>query len=367
MSSTTITQTEKVHEPEYVYYFYDGAWGAKREVLTGAQAKETFSQIPIIDISRIYSEKLEERASLAQEIATACEKVGFFYIKEHGIPEELINATMDSTKKYFDQPTEVKMQEHIYLSRNLRGYEPVHGAQLDTATPLGDRKESFLYNYEPENDPQVPTLTEAQRSLLSHNLWPQNQPDFKRECFAYDKAMIVLARKMMQCFALGLGADEHYFDDMITAPNTSVKKIHYPPQDPSSTSETGIGAHTDFVCFTMLYQDSVGGLDVLNANGKWIPAPPVPGTFVVNIGDFLMRASNDKFLSTVHRVKNISGQERYSMPFFFSFNMDAYVEVLPTCCSETNPRKYEPITVAEYYRLRHEKQRKKFMERGIGQ
>lgn len=97
----------------------------------------------------------------------------------------------------------------------------------------------------------------------------------------------------------------------------------------------------------MLHQDNTGGLDVLNANAEWVAAPPTEGTFVVNIGDFLMRLTNDRFLSTVHRVKNISGKDRYSMPFFFSFDMDAYVSVLPSCCGPENPAKYEPITVSD--------------------
>lgn len=118
--------------------------------------------------------------------------------------------------------------------------------------------------------------------------------------------------------------------------------------------------------FTVLLQDDVGGLEVLNANANWVPAPPIPGTFVVNVGDFLMRTTNDRFLSTVHRVKNVSARDRYSMPFFFCFNMDAYVEVsddsggshdriwhahyvqvLPSCCTAESPSKYEPITVSD--------------------
>lgn len=99
--------------------------------------------------------------------------------------------------------------------------------------------------------------------------------------------------------------------------------------------------------FTILLQDDTGGLDVLNANAEWVPAPPIPGTFVVNIGDFLMRLTNDRFLSTVHRVKNVSGRDRYSMPFFFSFDMHAYVSVLPSCCTPDKPPKYEPITVSD--------------------
>jgi len=114
--------------------------------------------------------------------------------------------------------------------------------------------------------------------------------------------------------------------------------------------------------FTILNQDMVGGLEVLNKNGVYIKAKPIRGTFVVNIGDFLQRISNDKFVSTVHRVRNTMGVERYSVPFFFSFNMDAEVPVVPACTSETNPAKYGPRNLHEFtahrravQRARHEK------------
>lgn len=192
-----------------------------------------------------------------------------------------------------------------------------------------------------------PTLTEAQRALLHENLWPAGDADFKAACYRYDRNMVVLMRKMVQMFALGLGLDEHHFDSMVTHPLASCKMIHYPPQDPAADDETGIGAHTDFVCFTMLLQDDVGGLEVLNANAQWVPAPPVHGAFVVNVGDFLMRLTNNKFLSTVHRVNNRTGRERYSMPWFCSFNLDAMVEVLPGYVTPEQAAAYEPITVAE--------------------
>ena len=115
-----------------------------------------------------------------------------------------------------------------------------------------DRKESFLFSYEAEEDPVPPTLTESQRSLLMHNLWPEDDPEFRKESWAYHGALLTLARKMMRAFALGLGEYENVFDESVTAPNTSIKKIHYPPQETGLATETGIGAHTDFVCMFMI-------------------------------------------------------------------------------------------------------------------
>ncbi|KAL4876886.1 hypothetical protein BJY04DRAFT_231182 [Aspergillus karnatakaensis] len=350
-------------EPEYVEFSHDGSWGHKREVLKGDRAKPTFEQIPVIDMSGSFSSDLETRLQVAKEIAHACEHVGFFYVKNHGIPEELMQETIGVAQRFFEKCTDEKMRYHIYNSKDLRGYEPVHGAQVDPNKPLGDRKESFLHNYEPECDPTPPVLTAEQRAMFHQNQWPEDDPEFKAACFKYDSRMLVLLRKMMQMFALGLGLDEGHFDAKVTHPLTSCKMIHYPPQEPSSKDETGIGAHTDFVCFTMLLQDQVGGLEVLNANGHWIPAQPIPGTFVVNVGDFLMRLTNNRFLSTVHRVPNVSGKERYSIPWFCSFNLDALVEVLPNYTSTEQTAAYEPVTVAEYYQRRFKIQIEQAAER----
>jgi hypothetical protein len=122
--------------------------------------------------------------------------------------------------------------------------------------------------------------------------------------------------------------------------------INYYPANTApknATIDVGIGAHTDLQCFTFLWQDSVGGLEVLTKEGQWLKVPPVEDTFVVNIGDFLMRLSNDRFQSTVHRVFNYAPVERYSLPFFFGFNFNETCSVLPSCIDEEHPPKYEPI------------------------
>ena len=124
-------------EPEYVVFSHDGSWGHKREVLRGDRAKSTFEEIPIIDMTGSFSDDVNVRRKVAKEIATACEQVGFFYIKNHGIPQELMDETMGAARKHFDKPFEAKMREHIYKSKDMRGYEPVHGANVDPNTKGG--------------------------------------------------------------------------------------------------------------------------------------------------------------------------------------------------------------------------------------
>lgn len=184
-----------------------------------------------------------------------------------------------------------------------------------------------------------------------YNQWPATPTEFKEKLLLYQAELLKLSRKMMHSFALGLGAEETYFDKYVTAPFVSIILQHYLPTAPDAEDPDSLGAHTDFeskaslftlrydshprfdpfsnlwIAFTILNQDSVGGLEILNKNGIYVPAPYIPGTFVVNIGDFLERISNDTFVSTVHRVRNATGKERYSIPFFFSFNMDASVGV----------------------------------------
>ncbi|OQV06541.1 hypothetical protein CLAIMM_11093 [Cladophialophora immunda] len=367
MSDTAVvTQQEQASaEPQYVHFHYDGKWGHKREVLHGDKMKNTFSKIPIVDVSGMFSDKFEDRKNVAEEITKACEEVGFFYMKGHGVEQDLLDETFAVSKEYFSMPVENKMERWIYTNRDLRGYEPVHGANLDATKPRGDRKESFLWGYDPEYDVVKPTLTDEQKALLNTNCWPEDWPEFKQQMMKYHTRFLILARQLARCFALGLGCEETALDHLLTAPNTSQKILHYPPQDPTVKDDTGIGAHTDFCLFTILNQDTSGGLEVLNANAHWVPATPIQGTFVVNVGDFLMRLSNNRLVSTVHRVINETGAARYSIPFFISPNADAVLEYLPTCVFIERPIQYEPLALGPYHQHRYQLLRDQFKARQL--
>lgn len=200
-------------------------------------------------------------------------------------------------------------------------------------------------------------------------------PGFKEDAIAYYQSMINLARRLTKVFALALGLEEDYFDALTTYPGADLAFNYYNPVpsnvggvkgDEVLAHEVGLGSHTDLQCFTILWQDMIGGLLVLNRDGEWIQATPIKGTFVVNIGDFLMRMTNDKWLSTVHRVEvNRSPEPRISMPLFFGqyfyalgrsrllmtnhlgFNFNEIIGVLPSCTDENNPPKYEPLRVGD--------------------
>jgi isopenicillin N synthase-like dioxygenase len=164
-----------------------------------------------------------------------------------------------------------------------------------------------------------------------------------------------LCRHLFRLFALSLALPEEYFEPLTTHPGGIARLIRYPPSsNPKPLSELnddeeiGLGAHTDYECFTLLLQDNNPGLEILSPDGHWISASPVEGGIVVNVADFLMRWTNGVYKSTVHRVVNRTDKERFSVPLFFSINYDETVETLPSCVSEDNPSKYPPITAGRY-------------------
>jgi isopenicillin N synthase-like dioxygenase len=185
--------------------------------------------------------------------------------------------------------------------------------------------------------------------MTGPNVWPDipKVPDFKTSIKEYYGNVLTLGRRLIRLFALVLGLPENYFDEMFRFPGAMGRLIHYPPQAPTKSSAFGIGAHTDIDCFTILCQGAQPALQILNTEGEWLSAPPLPGTFVVNIGDMLSYWSNDTFISTVHRVLNITGEERYSVPFFMGPNYDTVLEPLASCV-QGGDKKYTSVLAGDY-------------------
>lgn len=200
---------------------------------------------------------------------------------------------------------------------------------------------------EPEQNAPFTPLPEE-----SKNSWPTTYPEFRPAMYSYYNHVMAFSKKMMQIMALALELPENYFDEATSFPMAGVRILHYPAQPTSEEQNIGLGAHTDYDFFTLVLQSSVAALQVLNANGIWIEAPPRPQSFVVNIGDFLSRITNNRFQSTVHRVLNKSGKERYSIPFFFSPNREATLSTLPTCRDTNKGEEYEEVNAGEYFRER---------------
>jgi len=205
--------------------------------------------------------------------------------------------------------------------------------------------------FEELNDNQ----TERKGPMEGSNVWPASLPGFKEPILAFYHLLIDLGKTLFHLFALALHLPEDFFDDKILHPAAIMRLLHYPPQTGTVDDRViGIGAHTDYECFTILWQENVQALQVLNTAGTWIDATPVPGTFVINIGDQFARWTNDVFKSTRHRAINRSGVRRYSVPLFFGTDYDVKLEALPTCVTADNPAKYQVVTAGEYVKSRLE-------------
>ena len=302
-----------------------------------------FEAVPVIDLAPLLADPAH--GTTAAAIGEACRTVGFLYVRNHGVPQELVDTVFALGRRFFDEPLDAKMAIHIARSPHHRGYFPMFEENTDP-TLTADLKEGFDMALDlPPDDPHV----KAGVPLHGPNVWPEGLPDFRPTLERYYGEMRHLAERLMRAFAVALDLSPDFFADKIDKPLAQLRLLHYPPQQGHVEEKTlGCGAHTDYGCLTILAQDEVGGLQLQNSAGEWVAAPPIPGTFVVNIGDQMARWTNDAFAATLHRVINTSGRERYSVPFFFDPNFDALVECLPSCHSAEQPPLYPPIHAGEH-------------------
>jgi isopenicillin N synthase-like dioxygenase len=311
-----------------------------RSDLSAAQ----FDHIPIVDIAGLFSADLAERQAAAEAIGEACRNVGFLYVINHTVPLELISEVYRVADEFYSLPLEQKLKYRIDRLGRHRGYVPIGDLVADMHDQTAfDLHEGYEVSLElPADDPDY----RAGNIMYGPNLWPDYPADFRAVVYAYFEAILALGRTLFRGFALALNLPETYFDDKITKPMAQLRVLHYPPQSqPIDPKHIGVGAHTDYECFTILAQSSPG-LQVQNSLGRWIEAPPIPGAFVINIGDIMARWTNDVFRSTVHRVINTTGQKRFSLPFFFGANYDAVITCLESC--QSHPARYGPTTAGEW-------------------
>ncbi|MDI6529414.1 2-oxoglutarate and iron-dependent oxygenase domain-containing protein [Pseudomonas otitidis] len=300
--------------------------------------------LPLIDIAPLYGTESAAWRDVATQIDAACRDWGFFYITGHGIPPERIDALLAAAKAFFAQPEAEKLKIDITRTAHHRGYGAIATEQLDPTQP-SDLKETFDMGFHMAADhPEVL----AGKPLRGPNRHP-DLPGWAALMEQHYADMQALAQTLLRAIALALGIERDFFDARFAEPISVFRMIHYPPRHTArSADQPGAGAHTDYGCVTLLYQDDAGGLQVRNVNGEWIDAPPIPGSFVVNIGDMMARWSNDRYTSTPHRVISPLGVHRYSMPFFAEPHPDTEISCLPNCSSADNPPKYPPVTSAEY-------------------
>ena len=329
-----------------------------RTTLDGTRAMITYSppapatHVPLIDLSGSRAFDPSRRDHLAREIHVACRTIGFFYVTGHGVSQVLIDCVFRAAKAFFALPLADKVALDMRHSPTRAGYEPIAAQVLDSqdadspsAPP--DLKESFYCGLElPADDPW------SMRRLrgYGHNQWPSQRPELREVMVAYYAEVARLGEHLLQLIARSLELDEHWFRQYFDPPSATLRLIRYPPQPADAAfNQIGAGAHTDWGGVTLLAQDDSGGLEVRNLAGQWIDAPPVPGAFVVNLGDLMARWTNGVYSSNMHRVKNNrSGRDRYSIPFFMSPRPDARIEAIPGCVAPGAAPLHPACTAAEH-------------------
>ncbi|KAJ6584322.1 2OG-Fe-II oxygenase [Mycena capillaripes] len=315
-----------------------------------------FKAIPVIDLSEISSTDPVVRRGLVNEIKYACMEVGFFYVKNHGIPEEIMQSTLAQMRRFFDLPLEEKLEVENKKTPNFMGYSPVLSGNNDP-NGAGDLQEGFEFKFEalPVGDAAEANSGATEEGVMAGaNIWPTKLPEFRLAALEYYHRALNLGRLLFPLFALALDLPEDFFADKTKHSAALMRLLHYPPQFGEVDDRViGIGAHTDWECFTILWQQpGIQALQVLNSSKEWIDAPAMEGTLVINLGDELARWTNDVFTSTVHRAINRSGVRRYSIPLFFGTDYNVRLEPIPSCVSADRPARYEVITAGEYIKAR---------------
>ena len=310
----------------------------------------TVNAIPVIDVAPFFGGSAMDKANVADDVRNACEGLGFLVVTGHGVPEQTISRLYEEAIKFFDLPLEEKNRIRKPAGTAYKGYGAMGVKTIGkhiNPTLKPSLHESFAIGPLDFTDDPYFMSPEAGNNF-SANLWPERPASLQPAMIEYYREMETLAEKLLAVFAHILDVPTSYFAARTDKHNSILRTIHYPGLDtPPAEGEERSGAHSDTTAITILrVDDAPGGLQVLLPNGAWLDVPKIPGAFIINIGDIMMRWTNDRFVSTMHRVVNPPDgmgltARRMSIPFFFMPNYDAVIECIPSCIGEG--AKYPPI------------------------
>ena len=304
------------------------------------------AQIPVIDFGPYFAGETGALDCLGAEVRRACETIGFFYIENHGVSQDLIDRAFEQSKRFHALPLEDKRK--LKLDSNNVGFLEINTSTQAHSTvhkaTKPNQNESFFVTHDraPDHPDRIAGLP-----LRGGNYWPEHLPGFREGVMAYFDAVHALGDRMLPAFAAALDLDADFFTPLFSDENhATLRMLHYPPTK-LEDNDFGAGPHTDNSFLTILARMEVPGLALRLPTGAWIAPPLIPGTFLVNIGNMLRRMSNDRFLSTPHGVIVDGAKDRYSLAYFHSPNPYRTIEVLPSCTDEADPPKYAPALYAD--------------------
>ncbi len=304
------------------------------------------SGIPVIDVGPCFAGAPGALAATAAILRDTLERVGFFVMVGHGVPQPLIDATFAEARRFHAQPMEAKVA--LKMNEHNNGYMALGRYAVWTsevnANDKPDLNEAFFCKRElPPDHP----LRRSGRRFVGPNRWPAGLPGFREQVLAYVEAMDALTRRILPVVAVALDLPADAFEAAFAESQFSFRLTHYPPVA-AEANQFGIAPHTDANFLTFLAQSDVPGLQVRMPDGEWIDVPCLPGAFAVNTGDMMLRWTNGRFKSTPHRALPPVGRPRYAIPFFLGPHIDTVIACLPTCRTPDRPARYPPITYEAY-------------------
>ena len=319
------------------------------------------TEIPVVDLTSAFTGDAAARLRTGRQIDRICTEIGFFIVTGHGVPREVIWGLNRKAHEFFALPIEEKQKVIPADIKTPRGYKPIGYEALgygNASTTPPDLKEYYHFGRENWPNERYFTSPEGRRYFIP-NIWPQRPEGLREAAARYYAEMERLVGNLMRLTALGLGLEEHFFDDKINRHITAMRLNFYPDvKEPARPGQLRGGEHTDYGLLTILNGENVpGGLQVKTRSGAWIDVATDPDTFVVNIGDLLMRWTNDRWVSNIHRVATPPGNagvaKRLSMAFFHHPNYDVLIQ----CLAPSGQAKYPPVLSGEYRDLKYRQTR----------
>ncbi|OBZ97109.1 2OG-Fe(II) oxygenase [Pararhizobium polonicum] len=313
-------------------------------------------QFPVFDLGAFEQADDAGKRTLGKQVDDICRSTGFLAIRNHGVSQAVIDAVWSKAQAFFDLPPEEKQNARAPYKGYPYGYLGPELEALAKSREIDsppDLKESF--NGGPLRQPASITDPEALAFCYAPTIWPDRPDGFVEAWKTYYASLEDLAARIMRLFAVALNLPETYFEGFIDAPISALRALNYPEQNvPPKPGQLRAGAHTDYGSLTILLpQEGSKGLEIITPDGQWTPVPPVPGAFVINIGDLMARWTNDRWVSTLHRVVNPSPQDggmarRQSLAFFHQPNWNAEINVLDACLGEGETVQYGPVLSGPY-------------------